>query len=472
MHTIISKDIKIYNPTQEVMDWCNENIILDNPTYNQLKLMGKEDTIRRRHVPEKLNLFYIKQNCIVLPIGCVRAIWLIIKDYECETKFNEPHYIDIMYKEPTYPLYDYQERAVNKMILAKGGVLVCSCGGGKTFMGIEIIKRIGQKALWLCHTGDLLRQAKADLLEQYPDAKISLITEGKFDISGDIVISTVQTLDKINPELYANEFNVIINDECAHVASAPTYMKMFGRILSNVAARYKYGLTATPMRSDGLTKAMYAYIGMSMDGKFEPAYKIDRSEVKTITCEHKKIELYNGYDDEKIMMLYDTSGMMIYNDLISTLCDDLKRTNKILDQVQECYKEGRKQVILSSRVEHCEQMVDLLNERGINAKLCTGKVPAKKRKAILTLQEDWDVIVATYSLLKEGVSISELDTLHLATPVRSKNDKGGMIIQCAGRIERYLENKKQPIVYDYVDVDIPYCEKAYIDRKRALKRRF
>ena len=172
------------------------------------------------------------------------------------------------------------------------------------------------------------------------------------------------------------------------------------------------------------------------------------------------------------MMLYDASGMMIYNDLISTLCDDLNRTNKILDYVEECYKEGRKQVILSSRVEHCEQMVALLNERGINAKLCIGKVSAKKRKAILTQEEEWDVIVATYSLLKEGVSVKELDTLHLATPIRSQSDKGGMIIQCAGRIERYLENKKQPIVYDYVDTDIPYCEKAYDSRRRALKRRF
>ena len=472
MTIIVSKDIMIYDPTQEVIDWCNENIIVDNPTYTQLKMMNKDDLIRRRHVPEKLNLFYTKQNCIVLPIGCLRAIWSLIKDYDCKTKFNEPQYIDVMYKEPTYPLYDYQEKAVNHMILAKSGVLVASCGGGKTFMGVEIIKRIGQKALWLCHTGDLLRQAKEDFLTQYPDIKIGLTTEGKLEIGEDITISTIQTMDKIDPKLYANEFNVVICDECAHVASAPTQMKMFGRVLSQIPARYKYGLTATPMRSDGLTKAMYAYIGMSMEGKFEPTYKIDRSEVKTIQCEHVKVELYNGYDGEKIMMLYDTSGMMIYNDLISTLCDDLKRTNKILDKVEECYKEGRKQVILSSRVEHCEQIVELLNERGINAKLCTGKVPAKKRKAILTLQEDWDVIVATYSLLKEGVSVSELDTLHLATPVRSKNDKGGMIIQCAGRIERYLENKKQPIVYDYVDTDIPYCEKAYIDRRRALKRRF
>lgn len=472
MRTIISKDILIYNPSQKIIDWCNENIILNNPTYTNLKMMGKEDTIKRRHVPEKLNLFYQKSDCIIIPIGCLRAIWDCLKNDPYEIKFNEPHYIDLMYKEPVEPLYDYQEKAVETMLKARSGVLVAPCAAGKTRMGIEIMRRIGQKALWLCHTGDLLNQAKDDILEQYPDAKVSLTTEGKLDISGDIVISTVQTLDKIDPSLYKNEFNVVINDECAHVASAPTQMKMFGRVLSNIPARFKYGLTATPARSDGLTKSMYAYLAMSIDGKFQPTYKIDRSEVKTIPCIHERIDLYNGYDGYKIADLYDSSGMMVYNNLITVLCDDLERTNKILDKVEECYKEGRKQVILSGRVEHCEQIVELLQERGINALLCTGKVSAKKRKAILTLEEDWDVIVATYSLLKEGVSIKQLDTLHLATPIRSKNDRGGMIIQCAGRIERYLEGKKQPIVYDYVDTDIPYCEKAYTDRKRALVRRF
>ena len=472
MQVIISKDILIYNPTREIMNWCEENIVLDNPTYVTLKRMNKEDTIRRRHVPEKLNLYYTKQDYVVLPIGCLRGIWDYIKDENYKIVFNEPHYINMMYKEPTNPLFDYQEKAVNKMILAKSGVLVAACAAGKTYMGIEIIKRIGQRALWLCHTADLLNQAKEDILEQYPETKIGLTTDGKLEIGEEITISTVQTMDKIDPSLYAKEFNVIICDECAHVASAPTDMKMFGRVLSNIPARYKFGLTATPARSDGLTKAMYAYLSMNTEGKFAPTYKIDRSEVKTIPCIHQRVELYNGYDGEKIAQLYDSSAMMVYNDLIAALCNDLNRTNKILDKVEQCNKEGRKQVVLSSRIEHCNQMVELLQERGINAKLCTGKVATKKRKAILTQEEDWDVIVATYSLLKEGVSIKELDTLHLATPIRSKNDKGGMIIQCAGRIERYLEGKKQPIVYDYVDIDIPYCQKAFLDRKRALNRRF
>jgi superfamily II DNA or RNA helicase len=339
-----------------------------------------------------------------------------------------------------------------------------------TRMGIETIHRIGRKALWLCMTGDLLRQAKRDMEELYPSIKIGLTTEGKLEIGEDVTISTVQTLSRIDPALYKNEFDVIICDECAHVCSFPSKLQMFGKVLSNIPARIKIGLTATPSRSDaGMIRAMYAYIGADNKGEFAPTYKVDRSLVKTIQAVHEKVELQNGYDNvENMLDIYDSSGMIIYNDLITALSDDNDRTDKIIDNVVKCDLDGRKQVVLALRVEHCKVIVEKLLERGVKAVLCTGAVTAKRRNEILTGKVDWQCLVATYSLLKEGVSIKELDTLHLATPIKEK----AMIVQSVGRIERYMENKKQPIVYDYVDMDIPYCIKAYDARRRALKTRF
>lgn len=339
-----------------------------------------------------------------------------------------------------------------------------------TRMGIETIHRIGRKALWLCMTGDLLRQAKRDMEELYPSIKIGLTTEGKLEIGEDVTISTVQTLSRIDPALYKNEFDVIICDECAHVCSFPSKLQMFGKVLSNIPARIKIGLTATPSRSDaGMIRAMYAYIGTDNKGEFAPTYKVDRSLVKTIQAIHEKVELQNGYDDvDNMLDIYDSSGMIIYNDLIAALSDDNDRTDKIVDNVVKCDLQGRKQVVLALRVEHCKIIVEKLLERGVKAVLCTGAVTAKRRNEILTGKVDWQCLVATYSLLKEGVSIKELDTLHLATPIKEK----AMIVQSVGRIERYMENKKQPIVYDYVDMDIPYCVKAYDARRRALKTRF
>ena len=468
MNTTITNNIIIHKPNNNILKWIEENLKVTNPTYQTMKLLGKEDNIKRCHIPEFLHLYAQRGDTYILPSGCLLALWKEIKTGFYEAKLNDCGFNSIKHLKPIHPLYDYQEKAVQYMIYCKSGILVAQCAAGKTFMGIEMIRRIGKKALWLVHTGDLLNQAKEDILEQYPTAKIGLTTKGKLEIGGDITISTIQTMDKIDPSLYKNEFDIVICDECAHVAGSPTQMKMFQRIISNIPARYKYGLTATPFRGDGMIKSMYAYIGLSPEGKFEPTYKIDRSEVKTMPSIHTRIDIESGYDEDKLYELYDASGMMSYTLLINNLCENDERTEKILENVIECAKEGRKQVLLSGRVTHCEKMAEMLQNKGYNAVLCVGKVSDKKRKEILTDAKKWDILVATYSLLKEGVSINELDTLHLTTPVKDK----AIVVQSAGRIERFLGGKKQPIVYDYVDIDIPYCVKAFSTRKSALRKRF
>lgn len=468
MRLVISNDIKVYQPNEEIVDWVNRNLLIDNPLYQRMKIMGKDDTIRIKHIPEKLRLFAYKNGVLMLPFGTLYSIWPMVKKCEIETIFNSNQRISIADQEPILKPFDYQEKAIQTMIKAKGGVLVSSCGSGKTFMGIEIVRRLGLKTLWLCHTGDLLRQARDDFKKQYPDVKIGLTTEGELEIGEDITISTIQTMINIDKHMYEKEFDVVICDECAHVTSSPTQMKMFGTILSNISARYKYGLTATPARSDGTIKAMYAYIGCNPAGLFEPTYKVPSEEVKTIRSLHQEFQINSGYNSYKMYELYDSSGMIKYNDLITELTQNVARTEKICDNIVSLQKDGRKQVILCSRVEHCEEITKKLNEKGIKAELCVGKTSAKKRSEILNNANNWDALVATYALLKEGVSIPTLDTLHMVTPIKD----AATVVQCAGRIERYLPDKKTPIVYDYVDIDIPYCIKAYNSRRRSLKRRF
>ena len=75
------------------------------------------------------------------------------------------------------------------------------------------------------------------------------------------------------------------------------------------------------------------------------------------------------------------------------------------------------------------------------------------------------VLIATYTLAKEGLDIPILDRLHLATP----NKNRAVIKQSAGRIERSVDGKDTPVIYDYVDVNINYCLGMYKKRKSILK---
>lgn len=71
---------------------------------------------------------------------------------------------------------------------------------------------------------------------------------------------------------------------------------------------------------------------------------------------------------------------------------------------------------------------------------------------------------ATYSLAKEGLDIQRLDRLYLVSASKDK----AVVQQSIGRVMRIFENKKTPIVYDFVD-DYIKANKDFIKRKGFYK---
>lgn len=470
MKTIISNEITVYEPTQELLSYCQNQLMLVNPLYEQLMRLGKDDQIRRRHVPKDMALYSRGFGYVTIPFGCLNAIWKYIKDYPYETRFNDNGTVMPRNLVISKPLYDYQQDAANEMLRNKGGVLIGGCGSGKTNIGIHVSYKIGKRTLWLCHTSDLLRQSVSRIHELYPDLEVGTITDGEVNIGRDITVATIQTMAKIDPEIYKNTFDVVITDEAHHVASSPTLMKQFGTVINRIAARYKFGLTASEKRNDSLTKSIYAYIGANPKGELLPTYKIAREDANTLTAKHIRFNLNNKmytYDEYgQIHYPYlNTDGTFNYANLIDFLSEDKNRNLQICDNIEK-YKD-RKQLVLCARIKHCELIYNELIYRGIKAVLLVGKVTDKKRKQILSGETPWECIVASTSLAKEGLDVPELSVLHLASPISNKSDT----VQAVGRIERVCPNKPEPIVFDYVDNN-PYCVSKFNKRAGWIKRRY
>ena len=119
MQTFIGSQIEITDPSREILDWAKSRLILDNPEYKQLMLMGKERLIKWQHIPEKLYLYAQKGNKLILPFGLLKSVWRFIKDSPFDTGFNNAGEISIKDCKPAFPLYDYQETAVKAIIAAK-----------------------------------------------------------------------------------------------------------------------------------------------------------------------------------------------------------------------------------------------------------------------------------------------------------------------------------------------------------------
>lgn len=464
MRTVFSNRIYVYDASMELYWWCQDNLVLTNPTFETMMRLGKEDTIARKHIPEKTKLFIESGSDLILPFGCLNAIWSFIKTSPYELRFNDNGNVIDKNMKITMPLFDYQEEAVEAMVKAKGGILEGACGCGKTQIGIEIAKRLGKNTLWLCHTGDLLRQTVDRIHKLYPYLPVGTITEGSIGMVNDgITVSTIQTLVDIDPEIYAKKFDVVITDECHHVSGSPTISKMHIKILNYVAARYKYGLSATLTRADTLIKSMYAYVGTNTEGDFSPVFRIKKDQTNTLIAKHIRVDLNTPFSYDTL----DESGMFNYPALVEFLGNNEGRNKAIVNNVISALEKHKKQLVLCQRIDQCETINKMLQERGVKSVLLVGKVTNKKRKEILNGVADWNVIVATLSLAKEGLDVPELSCLHWGMVVSDKV----ATIQSVGRIERVYEGKPEPEVYDYVDINYPYCLGKYKKRVSFLKRR-
>ncbi len=463
MRTTISGDITIVCPTDEVMAWLEENLVMGNPVYKSLMRRGQLETIKRKHVSEKVKCYVRRNDSVIVPFGCLYGLWPFISKGEWHTDFAPNHLTKFGRMFCPITLYGYQTRAVDELISAKGGLLKAGCGSGKTYIGIELIRRLGLRFLWLCGKSDLLNQTKDDFEELYPEIDVGTITDGEVNMGSDGTISTVQTLINVDRKIYEDEFDVVVVDEVHNICTQPATRQMYAKVLSRCKARYKYGLTATPVRQDGMAKMIYAYIGMSPRGTFYPTHTIKDGDTQSLVAKYETFDL----DTKESWSYLNADGTIDFNALLEYLQNDASRTASIVAKASELVADGRKVALLTSRVDHANAIYEGLARSGVSVGLVTGQTKKRDRKETIGNPDDWDVIVSTVQLFKEGLDIKALDTVFVALPLK---DAVG-IQQSEGRAERPMEGKKEPLFVFAFDRNIPYCQAAERKIRRVVNRR-
>ena len=407
MKIIISNEITIIEPTQEIMEWCKRELVLPNPDYAKKERMG----LWVGNTPRTLCLYKINGNSVILPVGAFKYIKPMIKTYECGTCLDLADNEPVSYNTKVN-LYDYQETAVEQMYKAGYGILQSPAGSGKTQMGIALAVKLGKKCLWLTHTQDLLKQSY-DRASQYIDKSLlGTITAGKVNIGAGITFATVQTLAKQDLTQYKYMWDVVIVDECHRVAGTPTSMTQFSKVIANLACRYKYGLSATVHRADGMIKCCYMLLG-------EVKYIVPDEAVKDKVMAVKVVRVDTMCNMP--MSALDTDGTINYTKLITELANKARRNDciwKKLEAEPEHYH-----LILSDRLDQLYSIYESLpDDLKAQASVIDGSMTSKKGKAEREQAiEDMRAgkkhfLFASYKLAKEGLDIPRLDRLHLATP--------------------------------------------------------
>ncbi len=462
----VSNQLAVTNPTPELIRWCKRNLELANPEYSRrvrmnlwtgntpqkIALYTTEDVLRHnreRGIMERTTVYR-------LPFGTLSMLPREITEQAVFIRMF-PSSPDIDYKADI-PLYDYQETAVRAMIDAKFGILQSAAGSGKTQMGIAIAARTGKRTLWLCHTVDLINQSMERAKRYMSENLLGTITAGKVNIGRGITFATVQTMSKLDLPLYRDYWDCIIVDEVHRVSGSPTHLTMYQKVLNNLAARHKYGLSATVHRADGLITATYALIGTI-------AYQVPDEAVADKIMGVGIHPIATGVKLHPKCL--NTDGTLNYTGMITYLTENTERNRLIADCI-----ERRPSLILSDRLSQLATLMDMLPEDMrqeavlINGKMTSKKGKTEREQAIEDMRTGKKkYLFATYSLAKEGLDIPCLERLYMATPQKDY----AIITQSIGRIARTCEGKADPICYDFVD-DMPYLVRAYKKRWTTYRK--
>lgn len=454
MKTYVANEITIVEPTPELIKWCEKNLILPNPDFSKKSRMG----LWLGGTPKYLTLYKQTYNSLIVPYGTLAEIYPYVKEGEIISKFAKADEIDYA---ATVPLREYQQVALTEMVKCRGGILQSKAGSGKTQIGIALAIALKKRTLWITHTKDLLTQSKQRAEQFIKPELIGTITEGKVNIGKGITFATVQTLANLNLGLYRDIWGCVIVDECHRVAGSVTTVTQFSKVLEMLGARYKYGLSATVHRADGLIKTTYFLLGQLM-------YTVPDEVIGNYVMNVSINPVYTPIKIDRECL--NTDGTLNYTNLITYLCENQERNEMIVSDLNTNYFYSN--LILSDRIDHLKRLMAMLPKTVqskcafIDGSMTSKQDKLKREKAIEDMRTGRKrYLFATYRLAKEGLDIPRLDRLYLTTPQKDY----AVITQSVGRIARTFEGKETPVCYDYVD-DIYYLVKSYKQRITTYKK--
>ena len=356
------------------------------------------------------NMARIKSNLVSIPIG---RIDLIPNDYEVVDKRVEK---PVEFPDFKFDLRPSQEDAYNEV--DDNCIINAWVSWGKTFTGLAIAGKLGQKTLIIVHTVPLRNQWAAEVEKVYGITP-GIIGSGKFDLSSPVVIGNTQSLYRRIQDI-RREFGTVILDEMHHVSS-PT----FSKVVDTNYARYKIGLSGTIERKDGKHVVFRDYFGQKVikppkENYMTPSIWIHRSEIR--------------FMDGSNIPWANKVTQLAYN-------EEYVHTIALL--AAAFATKGHKVLVVSDRVHFLQACAELAGDKAI---CVTGEVPHEQRETLMSKITDGkaNILFGTQAIFSEGISLDDLSCLILGTPVNNEP----LLTQLIGRVIRQKEGKRNPIVVD------------------------
>ena len=391
-----------------------------------------------------------------LPRGCLDEIVDLFQSLNIKVKLIDERFtgkpLDLQFQGD---LRTEQQQAADALLSHDIGVLSASTAFGKTVVAAYLIAQRRTNTLVIVHRRQLLDQW-IEALNQFlgPTPKrIGQIGSGKRKPTERIDVAMVQSLIRkgiVND--IVGKYGYLIVDECHHISAVS-----FEQVVRQSKARYMTGLSATVVRKDGHHPIVFMQCG-------PVRYRVDdRKQTEKRPFDHKVLIRPTNF---RLPSHLQNVTSLPFQDVYAMLVRDEERNRLIVKDVVAAMQAKRFPVLLTERREHLDLLAGLLAEHIQHVFTMAGGMSKKQRKQLLeqmtSIPSDQPrVIVATGRYLGEGFDDDRLDTLFLALPISWR----GTLTQYAGRLHRLNTAKKDVIIYDYVDFEVPVLAKMYTKRR-------
>ena len=338
-----------------------------------------------------------------------------------------------------------QDLAAESLLAYDNGMLNAATAFGKTVVCGYLIAQRKVNTLILLESTDLISQWEEELNrfliidEEPPEYQtktgrikkrtsvIGTLKGGRDTMTGIIDIAMIGSLYKKGAfHERINTYGMVIMDECHHAASSTAQ-----EVLKKVNARYVYGVSATPIRSDGLEKINYLLLG-SVRHKYTA---LERAEDQGI--DHFVYPRYT-----RVINVSAARGDI--NAAYALISNSEVRNELILTDIKDCMKNGRTPLILTKYKEHAKFIYDSVQEDADCVFILYGDNTTKENDSVRRQlkaipQEKSLILVATGQKVGEGFDYPRLDTLMLGAPV-----------SFPGRLEQYVFEAIKDIQKDWI----------------------
>ena len=395
-----------------------------------------------------------------LPRGCMNELVALLESLQIKTNLTDERYagtrLEVRFQGV---LRDEQQQSADTLLQHETGILAASTAFGKTVVAAYLIAQRQVNTLVVVHRRQLLDQwihALSQFLGISPK-DIGQFGGGKHKPNGNLDVAMIQSLSQngVVNDMVGN-YSYLIVDECHHISAVS-----FEQVVRQSKAKYVTGLSATVTRKDGHQPIIFMQCG-------PVRYRVnDRDQADKRPFDHKVVVRPTKF--QLPPHLQNIAAQSI-QEVYSSLEKDDDRNQMIVDDVITAIQANRFPVLLTERREHLETLAELLVKRVTHVFVVKGGMGKKQRK-LLTDQianlpaEQSRVILATGRYLGEGFDDERLDTLFLALPISWR----GTLTQYAGRLHRLNATKKEVIIYDYADFEVPVLARMHGKRRASYK---